>query len=64
MDDKVYVNLHADELTIFNAAVEIFSSYVANQKLNAHNEQELIKKSVDLAISIANVVDERVESDG
>lgn len=63
MSDKVYVNLHASELTIYSAAVEIFSSYVANEKINNHNEQEMVQKSVDLAIAIANHVDERVESD-
>ena len=64
MSDKVYVNLHEDELVIFNAAVEIFSSYISNERVNNHNQQEMIEKSVAIASEIASHVDERVECDG
>ena len=64
MSDKVYVNLHEDELVIFNAAFEIFSSYISNERVNNHNQQEMIEKSVAIAIEIASHVDERVECDG
>ena len=63
MAKKVYSSLQPSEMAIFRAAANIFSGYVATGKVNEENENDMIGKSISIAIKIASTVDETVQSD-
>ena len=60
---KFYAKLQPTEMVIFTAAANIFSSYVACGKVDGDNENEMIKKSIEISLKIASTVDKAVQSD-
>lgn len=63
MAEQVYLKLHPSEMTVAQAASNIFAAYVASQQVNDGNEDEMISKSIRQAIKIAQEADESVKSD-
>ncbi|MBL4885086.1 MAG: hypothetical protein JKY95_11200 [Planctomycetaceae bacterium] len=63
MDKKYYANLQPSEMAIFSAAANIFASHVATGKVNDDNENDIIKKSIEISMKIARTVDNAVQSD-
>lgn len=61
---KYYASLKPSAMAIFNAAADIFSSYVSIGKVNDDNENDMIKKAIKTSIKIASIVDKSVKSDG
>lgn len=62
--DQKYLHFLPTESAIFEGAASIFAAYVQNNQVNESNEDELIQKSVTLAIKIACQVDETVRTEG
>ncbi|MDH3394479.1 MAG: hypothetical protein OEL66_10770 [Desulfobulbaceae bacterium] len=60
---KFYANLQPSEMAIFNAAASIFSSYVVSGKAGFDNENAMIKKSIEISMKMANIVEKAVQSD-
>ena len=63
MDDKAYVKLHPSEAVIVGAAAQIFSGYVSGGQVSDETEQDLVERSVDIAIRMAGLIDTRVQCD-
>lgn len=61
MEDKAYLKLHPSEAVITNAAAQIFSGYVAAGQVSDDNEQDLVERSVDIAIRLTTLIDVRVQ---
>ena len=70
MSELTRVSFRRNELvlepTIYNAATQILVGLIAADKLNASNEEAVLKKSVELALELAihtdNMMDEEGES--
>ena len=52
------------EPTIFQAATQILTGLIAADKLNASNEEAIIKKSIELALELAVQTDKIMEVEG
>lgn len=61
MEDKAYLKLHPSEAVIVTAAAQIFSGYVAAGQVQDESEQDLVERSVDIAIRMAGLIDARVQ---
>jgi hypothetical protein len=61
MEDKAYLKLHPSEAVITNAAAQIFSGYVAAGQVSDETEQDLVERSVDIAIRMTALIDARVQ---
>ena len=62
-EKKHYLYLQHRESVVASMSATIFSSLIQSNPLNDDNEDELIEKSVALAIKIAELSDKLVESD-
>ena len=58
-----YFNLQRSELAIFQAAANIYASYVATGRVPPENDSETMKKAIAASISIARYVENTVQSD-
>jgi len=63
MSENVYLKLRPSEAQVLQVASRIFAAYMVSNKVNAENEQQLIDKSLELAIAMAKKIDEMVISD-
>jgi hypothetical protein len=63
MKEKYYATLQPSETAIFQAAANIFASYVASGKVTDENENEMILKAIKTSITICSIVDKNVRSD-
>jgi hypothetical protein len=63
MREKYHATLQPSETAIFQAAANIFASYVAAGKVTEENENEMILKAIKTSITICSVVDKNVRSD-
>jgi hypothetical protein len=61
MKEKYYATLQPSETAIFQAAANIFASYVASGKVT--DENEMILKAIKTSIAICSIVDKNVRSD-
>jgi hypothetical protein len=61
MDEKAYLKLHPSEAVIVKAAATIFSGYLAAGHVGDDVEQDLVERSVDIAIRMAGLIDARVQ---
>ena len=52
------------EPTIYQAATQILTGLIAADKLNASNEEAILKKSVELALELAVHTDKIMEIEG
>lgn len=57
MSEMTRIAFHRNDLviepTIFQAATQILTGLIASDKLNASNEEAIVKKSVELALELA-----------
>ena len=63
MEKKYYASLHPSEAAIFQAAANIFASYVASGKVTDENEDDMIDKAIKTSITICDLVEKSVTSD-
>ncbi len=64
MEQKTfYSNLQPSEMAIFSVAGNIYASYISSGRVTEQTETEMIKKSIEASIKIANIVEKTVQSD-
>lgn len=68
MSEMTRIAFHRNELVIepniFNAATQILTALITADKLNASNEEAILKKSVELALELAVQTDKIMEVEG
>lgn len=60
-DEKVYLKLLPSEAVVLQASARIFSGYLAAGMVTDQTELDLIVRSVDIAIRLAGMIDQRVQ---
>lgn len=63
MSEEVYMNLQTSERAVATMASTVFSAFVTAGQLKETNEDELIERSVSIAIKIAQKSDKLIDSD-
>jgi len=63
MSKGYYLHLQPSEAVVFEAAANIFASYIATKQVTEDNEATMMKKAISTAISIARLVEKVVQSD-
>ena len=63
MENEEYLSLQHSESVVAQMAATIFASLIARDTSYASNEDELIEKSVALAIKLAKRADTMIKSD-
>ena len=63
MSKTQYFNLQPSETAIFQAAANIYASYVQTGQVTSENNAEIMKKAIGASISIARTVEKIVQSD-
>ncbi len=63
MEKEEYMSMQHSESVVAQMAATIFSSLIARDTSYASNEDELIEKSVALAIKLAKRTDNLIKSD-
>ncbi len=63
MEKEEYMSMQHSESVVAQMAATIFSSLIARDTSYASNEDELIEKSVALAIKLAKRTDKLIKSD-
>ena len=61
---QFYANLQPSEMAIFRAAANIYAAYVSSGLVDGGNENEMIQKSIETSMKIADIVEKAVQSDG
>ncbi len=68
MSDMTRISFHRNDLvvepTIFEAATKILCALITADKLNANNEQAVLKKSISLALELAVQTDKMLDEEG
>lgn len=64
MANEAYLSLQHSESVVAGMSATIFAAYVQNKEVNEFNEDEFVKRSVDIAIKLANYADKVIKSDG
>jgi len=60
-DEKVYLKLHPSENAVLQASARVYSGYLAAGIVTDDTELELIVRSVDIALRMAGIIDQRVQ---
>jgi hypothetical protein len=63
MSKTQYFNLQPSETAIFQAAANIYASYVQTGQVTSENNAEIMKKAISASVSIARTVEKIVQSD-
>jgi hypothetical protein len=63
MKEKYHATLQPSETAIFQAAAQLFASYVASGKVTEENENDMILKAIKTSITICSIVETNVRSD-
>lgn len=63
MIEETYLKLHFSESTVAEIASRLLSAYIVSGQLSESNEDELISKSLKLAIKLAHQADKVIDSD-
>jgi hypothetical protein len=63
MSKTQYFSLQPSEAAIFQAAANIYASYVQSGQVTAENSGEMMKKSLEASILLARHVEKIVQSD-
>lgn len=58
-----FLNLQKSEAVVAQMSATIFASLIINKELTPENEQELLERSVSLALKLANLSEKYVRSD-
>jgi hypothetical protein len=61
--NKPVISLQPSEMAVYAAASRIYSAYIASGHVTAGNENGMIDRSVDEALQMAQLVEEKVQSD-
>jgi hypothetical protein len=64
MTKEAYLSLQHSETVVAGMSATIFAAYVQNKEVNEFNEDEFVKRSVDIAVKLATYADKIVKSDG
>ena len=66
MSDMTRISFHRNDLvvepTIYQAATQILTGLIAADKLNANNEEAILKKSIELALELAVQTDKMMDA--
>ncbi len=62
MANKIHLRVTQSEGNLLRAAAEIYSGYLASGAVNAASEESLVTKSVEIAIQMAQQIDDRVHA--
>ena len=63
MSKTHYFSLQPSETVIFQAAANIYASYVQAGQVTSENNAEMMKKAIGESISIAHQVEKIIQSD-
>ncbi len=63
MPEKSFIRLQGSEAVVAQMASHLLAAYIAAGRANPSNEEELIGKSLSLAIRLARGADRLIESD-
>ena len=63
MSKTHYFSLKPSETAIFQAAANIFASYIAAGQVTGENQAEMMKKAIAASISMAQYVEDVIISD-
>jgi hypothetical protein len=63
MIEETFLRMQHSEGVICEMASRLFAAYIASGKLTAENEDELIERTVSIAIKLAQTADRVIESD-
>jgi hypothetical protein len=63
MTKEAYLNLQQSESVVAGMSATIFAAYIQNKDVNEFNEDEFVKRSVDIAVKLATYTDKIVKSD-
>ncbi len=64
MLEQTRLNLAHSEATVVDAASRIFAAYQASNRVDDSNEDEMVERSIKLAIKMAKRVDSLVKAEG
>lgn len=60
---KSVISLQPSEMAVYAAASRIYAAYVASGHVTAGNENGMIDRSLDEALQLAQLVEDRIQSD-
>jgi hypothetical protein len=63
MTEETYLKLQHSETAVAHMASRILSAYIVSGQLSETNEDELISRSLKLAIELAEKADKLIDSD-
>ncbi len=63
MSKTHYFSLQPSENAIFQAAANIYASFIAADKVTPENEADMMKKAISASVAIAHRVEKIVQSD-
>ena len=63
MEQPKYMKLHWSESVVVVAASQIFAAYIQAGRVNDSNEDEMLLKSINTAIKLADRADNLIKSD-
>jgi hypothetical protein len=63
MSKKHFFSLQPSEAAIFQAAANVYASYVAAGRVTDDNEADMMRKAIGVSVSMARHVEEIVQSD-
>jgi translation initiation factor 2B subunit (eIF-2B alpha/beta/delta family) len=63
MIEETYLRLQHSESVVCEMASRFLAAYIASGQLTADNGEELVERSIQLAISMAQKADRAIESD-
>lgn len=63
MTQEQYMSLQHSESVVAQMAATIFAGFIQKGELRENNEDDLVNRSVDIAIKLANRTDALVKSD-
>lgn len=63
MKKSTFIRLQANESKVYHATSRIYASYIAANQLNKENDADIMLKSVESAIKLAELTDSMVQSD-
>ena len=58
--EKIFLRFDEVDSVIVGAAAQIYSAHIASSKPETHTKEQLIQESVEIAIRIAQLAEERV----
>lgn len=63
MSKKHFFSLQPSEAAIFQAAANVYASYVAARQVTDDNEADMMRKAIGVSVSMARHVEKIVQSD-